>query len=318
MNQGPSMLPPMPVIVGPTAGGKTALAVAIAQRLIDKKSGGEVVSADSMLIYRGMDIGTAKPTAEEQAGVPHHLIDIVEPSDSFSVDQWLARAEACITDIRARGLVPIVVGGTHLYAKALLEGLFDAPKPDPAIREQLSAMDPAARRAELERVDPQAAQRIHPNDTRRTIRALEVFRQTGKPISEHQGQWDAGKVRPDALLVGLEWPISVINQRINARVKRMARAGLIDEVRALLDANRLGPQAREAVGYKQLIDFVDGKTAEEDALERIKIETRRLAKNQRTWLRRLRTVPNSIWIPMEGKAPEEAAQIVINKMFTSE
>ncbi|MCA9305299.1 MAG: tRNA (adenosine(37)-N6)-dimethylallyltransferase MiaA [Phycisphaerales bacterium] len=308
----------MPVIVGPTAGGKTALAVAIAHRLSDIGSGGEVVSADSMLIYRGMDIGTAKPTTEERAGVPHHLIDIVEPSDSFSVDQWLARAEACITDIRARGLVPIVVGGTHLYAKALLEGLFDAPKPDPAIREQLSAMDPAARRAELQRVDPQAAQRIHPNDARRTIRALEVFRQTGKPISEHQGQWDAGKVRPDALLVGLEWPISVINQRINARVKRMARAGLIDEVRALLAANRLGPQAREAVGYKQLIDFVDGRATEEDALERIKIETRRLAKNQRTWLRRLRTVPNSIWIPMEGKAPEEAAQIVINKMFTSE
>jgi len=308
----------MPVIVGPTAGGKTALAVAVARRLHEHGTGVEVISADSMLIYKDMNIGTAKPTLEERAGVPHHLIDIVEPTDSFSVDQWLTLAEKCIADIRARGLVPIVVGGTHLYAKALLEGLFDSPEPDPAIREQLTAMDPIERRAELERVDPQAAERIHPNDARRTIRALEVYRQTGKPISEHQGQWDDGRIRPDALLVGLEWPIGVINQRINARVKRMARSGLIDEVRALLAADGLGPQAREAVGYKQLIDFVDGSVSEEDALERIKIETRRLAKNQRTWLRRLRTVPNSLWISMEGCSAEDAAQIIVNKMFKSE
>lgn len=306
----------MPVIVGPTAGGKTALAVAIAHALGAHGAQGEVVSADSMLIYKGMDIGTAKPTREECAGVPHHLIDIIEPTEPFSVDQWLALAERAIADIRERGRVPIVVGGTHLYAKALLEGLFKGPEPDPALRAQLAAMDPADRRAELQRVDPEAAARIHPNDHRRTIRALEVFRQTGTPISAHQGQWDAGHVRPDALLVALEWPISVINQRINARVKRMARSGLLEEVRALEAAGRLGPQAREAVGYKQLIGIVDDPGSIEAAFERIKIETRRLAKNQRTWLRRLRSAPNALWIPMEGRSPAEAAQLVLHQMFT--
>ncbi len=328
------MLPLMPVIVGPTAGGKTALAVAIA-RLLEQRArgggvggGGEVISADSMLVFRGMDIGTAKPTLEERAGVPHHLIDIADPSEAFSVERWLALAEACIAEIRSRGRVPIVVGGTHLYAKALLEGLFEGPKPDPVLREELAAMDPGERRRELERVDPEAAERIHPNDTRRAIRALEVFRQTGVPISRHQGQWDAGRVRPDALLVGLEWPIGVVNQRINARVKRMMRAGLVDEVRALWAGGGLGVQAREALGYKQLISYFEdvergggggrGEAELEGVMERIMIETRRLGKNQRTWLRRLRGMPGGVWIAMEGRSTEDAAQIVVNKMFATE
>lgn len=319
------MLPLMPVIVGPTAGGKTALAVAIA-RLLESRGlpGGEVVSADSMLVFRGMDIGTAKPTKEERAGVPHHLIDIADPSEAFSVERWLALAEASIAEIRSRGRVPIVVGGTHLYAKALLEGLFEGPKPDPVLREELAAMDPGERRRELERVDPEAAERIHPNDTRRAIRALEVFRQTGVPISRHQGQWDSGRTRPDALLVGLEWPIGVVNQRINARVKRMMRAGLVEEVRALWAGGGLGVQAREALGYKQLIShFEDGGGGGEQAelegvMERIKIETRRLGKNQRTWLRRLRGMPGGLWISMEGRSTEDAAQLVVNRMVAVE
>jgi len=168
--------PPFPVIIGPTAGGKSSLAIEIARRLADGAAPGlgpgEIVTADSMQVYRGMDIGTAKPTVAERMGAPHHLIDLREPVESFSVDEWLGMAEGAIADIRARGAVPIVVGGTLLYAKAFLEGLFDGPPADEELRAELSAMDPRERRLMLETVDPEAAQRIHANDLRRTIRAL--------------------------------------------------------------------------------------------------------------------------------------------------
>jgi len=293
------MLQRFPVIVGPTAGGKSALGVGIAQTLKERNSSpGEVVTADSMQVYRGMDIGTAKPTPDERQGIPHHLIDIVEPTEAFSVDQWLRAAEATIADVQSRGATPIVVGGTHFYIKALLEGLFEGPSGDPALRDELTAMDPHARRAELERVDPPAAARIHFNDVRRTVRALEVFRTTGRPISEHQQQWDTGRTREDALLVVLDWPTEAINRRINARVKEMMDRGLLDETRALWQAGRLDTQAREALGYKQLISHLEGKETLDKAVERIKIETRRFAKNQRTWLRRLSTTPGAIRIEM--------------------
>ena len=291
------MLAKFPVIVGPTAGGKTGLSIALAHRLnADGQGPAEVVSADSMQIFRGMDVGTAKPTEDERDGIPHHLLDVVEPTESFSVDRWLTLAEAAIADIRARGGTPIVVGGTHLYTKALLEGLFEGPEADEAIREELASMPPDARRAELERIDPDAAARIHPNDDRRTIRALEVFRLTGRPISEWQRQWDTGKVREDALLVGLVWPTEAINGRINQRVRQMVDEGLFEEVEGLVKAGRLGPQAAEALGYKQVLPVIDGRASREDATERIKIETRRFAKNQRTWLRRLRATPGSLWL----------------------
>lgn len=277
------------LIVGPTAGGKTDLGVELALRL-----SGEVVTADAFQIYRGMDIGTAKPTPEERRGVPHHLIDIVDPPDSFTVHQWLAMANRAIDDIASRGRVPIVVGGTNLYVKSLLDGLFEGPAPDEALRRQLREMSPRARREELERVDPGAARRIHPNDERRTIRALEVFRQTGRPISAHQTQWDAPGDDASRLLVGLDWPIETINRRINARVRAMIERGLVDEVRAL--AARLGAQAREALGYKQILTHIQGRMSLDDAVEKIKIETRRFAKNQRTWLKRLRPTPGSLWI----------------------
>ena len=297
----PSTPPKFPVICGPTAGGKTALAVAVARAFAERGRPGEVISADAYQIYRGMDIGTAKPTADERAGVPHHLIDAVEPTEAFTVHDWLAEANRLIEDVRGRGGTPIVVGGTHLYVKALLEGLFEGPEPDEAIRETLRAMGLPALRAELERVDPAAAQRIHPNDDRRTIRALEVFRQTGTPITELQKQWDREKsVRTDAVLVGLDWPAEAINTRINARVRTMIERGLRVEVSAL--ATRLGPQAREALGYKQLLAHLEGDITLDDAVEKIKIETRRFAKNQRTWLRRLRTTPGSIWLTPEDLA----------------
>ncbi len=295
-----------PVIVGPTAGGKSDLAVDVALAL----GNAEIVTADAFQVYRGMDIGTAKPTIAERRGVAHHLIDVVEPTEPFSVSQWLTLAEEAIGVIRSRGATPVVVGGTHLYVKALLDGLFEGPDPDPQLRDQLRAMDPAARRAELERVDPGAAARIHANDERRTIRALEIHRQTGKPITALQSQWDQTR-RTDCVLVGLSWPAAELNKRINARVKSMMDAGLIDEVRVLFEADRLGTQAREALGYKQILRYLKGEWTLDEATEAIKIETRRFAKNQRTWLRRLATTPGSKWIDAATTPRESWTQLVL-------
>ncbi|MBS0197178.1 MAG: tRNA (adenosine(37)-N6)-dimethylallyltransferase MiaA [Planctomycetes bacterium] len=304
-------MPRYPIIIGPTAAGKSALAVEVALRI-----GGEVVSADSMLIYRGLDIGSAKPTLDERRGVPHHLIDIADPADRFTVSDWLAAAERCIADIFSRAKTPIVVGGTHLYVKALLDGLFEGPGADPALREELRAMNPAALRAELERIDPPTAAKLHPNDIRRTIRAIEVFRLTGSPISALQQQWDApaqaaDPASPAPILIGLEWPIPQINARINARVRAMFEHGLEQEARGLWTARRFGPQSCEALGYKQLIDAFEGRLTMDEAVERIKIETRRFAKNQRTWARRLRATPGAVWIDAAFTAADHWPDAVI-------
>jgi tRNA dimethylallyltransferase len=298
------MLQRFPVIVGPTAGGKSAVAHPLALRLRDRGEPAEIVTADSMQVFRGIDIGTAKPTAEERRAVPHHLIDLADPREPFSVDRWLALANATIERLKRRSVLPIVVGGTHFYVKALLEGLFEGPGADEALRCELDARPSDELRRELERIDPATAARLHPNDRRRTIRALEVFRLTGRSLSEQQTQWDRGSVREDALLVGLEWPAEALNRRINARVKRMVEGGLVEEARGLWSAGALGPQAREALGYKQLIEHFEGRCSLDDAFERIKIETRRFAKNQRTWLRRLRSTPGALWIAMN---PEDEA-----------
>ena len=294
-------IPVCPVIVGPTAGGKSALSIAVARAFERRGFTPEIISADSVQIFRGMDIGSAKPTAKEMAGDPHHLIDVVDPEDRYTVHDWLGAAEVAVERIRARNAVPIVVGGTNLYIKAFMEGLFEGPEPDASVRAALQAMPHADRRAELARVDPAAAERIHPNDERRTVRALEVYRQTGIPISEHQQQWDRG-ARPDAALFGIRWETDALNRRINARVKIMLEQGLVDEVSRLRD--QLGPQAREALGYKQLLAHLEGAVALDDAVEKIKIETRRFAKNQRTWLRRLAASsandPRSGWFSGES------------------
>ncbi len=297
-----------PVIAGPTAGGKSWLAVAVAHELnkIAGREAAEIVTADSIQVYRGLDIGSAKPTVEERGGVVHHLIDVVEPTDSFSVHQWLALAEEKVAEVRSRGRVPIVVGGSHLYIKAFLEGLFEGPAVDPALREELRGADLTELRAELERVDPDAAARIHPADHRRTARALEVFRQTGTPISVLQRQWDrADHLRTDCVLVGLDWPSEAINRRINARVKDMIERGLVEEARALYTGGRLGPQAREALGYKQLISAFEGRCSLDDAIEKMKIETRRCGKNERTGVQRVRPTAGAGWSDAESLAMEE-------------
>ncbi len=318
------MLPRFPVIVGATASGKSALAVEVAQRIREADpgvGGAEILTMDSMQVYTGLDIGTAKPSTEEMSGVPHHLIDLVdpaaEPAEPFTVDDWLGRAEALIEQMKASSRVPVVVGGTHLYAKALMEGLFKGPDPDPVLRAELGAMDPAERRAELERVDAAAARRIHPNDARRTVRALEIHRLTGIPISEHQRQWDSqAGPRTDALLVGIDWPAEALSRRINERVREMVERGLISEAHALYDrgALRPGTQAAESLGYKQLIPYFERRCSRSEAVERIKIETRRFAKNQRTWLRRLRTTPGSVWIDAEKLDRGEWASFVLQRL----
>lgn len=324
----------VPVIAGPTAGGKSDLAVEVALGARrDLGIEAEIITADAFQVYRGMDIGTAKPTVDERRGVPHWLIDVLDPWDDpgenrgsvFTVEAWLRQAEAAIEDILARGRWPIVVGGTHLYIKALLDGLFEGPEPDVSLRAELAAMDAAARRSELERVDPVAASRIHPNDVRRTIRALEVFRLTGRPISEHQRQWDApdaggegGGRRSRYQLVVLDWEVEAINRRINARVKSMFERGLMDEARRLMAGGLVSRQPAEALGYKQLWHLVRPGAAwpppsrmVEEAMERVKIETRRLGKNQRTWLKRLRLTPGSMVVACPPPPGAEAAQAVI-------
>lgn len=303
---------PIPVIVGPTAGGKTTLAVELARALAAHSTPAEILTADAFQVYRGMDIGTAKPSADERGGIPHHLLDLVEPDARFTVHDWLRLADPLVADLRARGVVPIVVGGTNLYVKAFLDGLFQGPEPSEAIRAELAETPQPERRTELERVDPAAAERIHPADERRTVRALEVYRQTGTPITELQQQWDRTP-RPGTLLVGLDWPVDAINRRINARVRTMMEQGLLDEVRTLEPT--LGPQAREALGYKQLLAHLAGRMTLEEAVEKVKIETRRFAKNQRTWLRRLRSTPGSAWFDASDRTPGEIAQAIANKHF---
>ncbi|HVZ92950.1 MAG TPA: tRNA (adenosine(37)-N6)-dimethylallyltransferase MiaA [Phycisphaerales bacterium] len=307
---------PFPLILGPTAGGKSTLAVDLALALRDKHNQpAEIITADSMQIYKGMDIGTAKPTPEERRGVPHHLLDLIEPTEPFSVDQWLDLANPLIDELRSRNIIPIVVGGTNLYVKALLEGLFEGPPANESLRAELSALPREELRARLLAADPIAAQRIHPNDTRRTIRTLEVFAATGKPISELQEQWDTGRVRQDALPVFLDWPTELINPRINARVKAMFEQGFESEARTLWQSNRLGPQAREALGYKQLIEHFEDRATLEGAVEEIKIQTRRFAKNQRTWLRRLSTIPGSLRIACDDSdAMRNAAELVASRL----
>jgi tRNA dimethylallyltransferase len=304
--------PRFPIIIGPTAGGKSDLAVDVAHLLAARGTPAEIITADSVQIFRSLDIGSAKPTPTERRGIPHHLIDIVDPTDQFTVADWLTLANQTVAEIKTRGNTPIVVGGTHLYIKAFLDGLFEGPAPDPELRERLTAHGLPVLRKQLEQIDPAAAARIHPNDQRRTIRALEVFHQTGTPITQLQSQWDqGGGTRTDSTLIGLDWPPELLARRINARVKDMIERGLIDEVRSLWEQHRLGPQSREALGYKQLIAHFEGRATLEEATETIKIETRRFAKNQRTWLRRLRTTPNSVWINAAETPRERWPTIVL-------
>jgi tRNA dimethylallyltransferase len=278
------------ILTGPTGSGKTQLGVELAERL-----GAEVVAMDSMTLYRGMDVGTAKPGPEERRRVPHHLLDVLDPWESASVAWWLERAAACCRDIEARGRRPLFVGGTPLYLKALLFGLFDGPPADEALRRRLAAeaerLGRAALHARLARVDPAAAARLHANDVRRVVRALEVWELTGRPISAWQRQWpgagQGGSPVPDRAM-WLDLPRPEVYRRIDARVEGMIAAGLVDEVRALRRLPRPpGREASQALGYKELFDHLDGRATLAEAVERIQTRSRNLAKRQLTWFRHL-------------------------------
>ncbi len=309
-----SALPHAILLLGPTASGKTALSLEIARALGARGVRAEIVSADSMQVYEGMDIGTAKPSRAERECVPHRMIDVADPySSGFTVEEWLRGARAHIERVRAEGGIAIVTGGTNLYVQALVCGLFEGPPASPEIRARLGALAPDELRENLERSDPAAARRIHRNDIRRTIRALEVLELTGTPISALQVQWESRMPALEAgwRAVGLMPAVAESARRINARVGTMIEEGFVDEVRALRARGDLGRQAAEAVGYRELARYLDRRCSLHEATEAIKVRTRRLARQQRTWLRRFSGIAGSVWFepgPAVGTA-EIAEQV---------
>ncbi len=272
------------VVVGPTASGKTLLGALLAERL-----DGEVVSADAFAVYRGLDLGTAKPDPETRARVPHHLLDFVDARERYSGGMFVRDADRAIAEIRGRGRRPVVVGGTHFYVRALLHGLFPEPSKDPRLRRSLEsewAVDPEAVRARLARLDPEAVRRIAPADRQRTLRALEVCTLAGRPMTELWREHPLRAPRYPYVMLGLRLPRAELHARIAARVERMFAAGLLDEVRGLL-AGGLPAQAHalKAIGYRECCRVLAGELHLGEAVEEAKGATRRLAKRQMTWLR---------------------------------
>lgn len=274
-------------LAGPTASGKSATALVLAREL-----NGEIISLDSMAIYRGMDIGTAKPTPSERAEVAHHLIDIAEPHEEFSVAEFVRLATSAANDIVQRGKTPIFVGGTGLYLRSMIRGIFDGPEADwdfrNSMEQQAIRNGPQWLHDRLAAVDPVTAARLHLNDKRRIIRALEVFELTGTPISESQHHRPLPANQGPRIVVWLEPPRHWLHDRINRRVDDMLAAGWLEETQDL--TRRIPPPSRtacQALGYRELIDYIDGRTGLEAAVDQIKIATRQFAKRQHTWFRNL-------------------------------
>lgn len=290
-------------ITGPTASGKTALSVALA-----KKRDTEIISSDSMQIYRGMDIGTAKPTVAEQSAVPHHMIDIAEPGEPFSVARYVEMADQCAQELLAQGKIPIVVGGTGLYLDALIAGsAFPGDETDRSVRQKYEAMAQAqgneAVHARLAQVDPAAAERLHPNNLKRVIRALEVFEQTGMTLDQFNQQNKRPEPKYHAVKIGLcPSQREVLYERINRRVDQMLAEGLLAEAEWLFREGKLCGTAAQAIGYKELSDYFSGQGTLEDCIELLKRRTRNYAKRQLTWIKRDPTVH---WITYDTAADFE-------------
>ena len=271
------------VICGPTAAGKTELAARLAERL-----GGEVIGADSRQVYRYMDIGTAKPAAELRARIPHHLLDVVDPDQSFDVAHWRALALAAITETHGRRQVAIVCGGTGLYLRSLLQGLFNGPPADAALRERLAAEEqvaPGSLHRRLLEVDPESGARIHPNDVLRTVRALEVGELTGAPLSAWHARHRLAERDFEALVLEVAVAKDELQRRIDERAARMVTEGLLDEVRALGERFDLDAKAFSAIGYREARDCLRGRLAERDLAAAVARATRAYAKRQLVWLR---------------------------------
>lgn len=302
------MKKPLLVIVGPTGVGKTALAVELALRLQ-----GEVVTADSMQVYKGMDIGTAKPSPDEMQGVRHHLIDVVTPDTPFNVAMYRDLAHEVIAQIHSRGNLPIVSGGTGLYVRAILdEFLFPDQGANTAVRERLARTAEEKGREylhnKLAEIDPDTAARLHPNDVRRVIRALEVFETTGRTMSEQIAEAQAAEPRYRDIRIGLTRPREELYRRIDQRVDEQLKQGLIDEVRQLRASYDLEKTALQALGYKEIITYLDGEATLEEAVLRLKQQTRHYAKRQYTWFKR---DPSIRWFDLSGyQDPIEAAESI--------
>ena len=282
-------------LAGPTAAGKSALAVELSERL-----GGEIVSVDSMQVYQGLDIGTAKPSAQERRRVRHHLIDVATLKENFDAAQFVRLAGLAARDIQARGRRPIFCGGTGLYFKAYLEGLGQAPPGDAAIRAELAATPLAALLEELERRDPAYFQAVDRRNPRRVIRALEVIRLTGRPFSGQRAAW-AGPRGASAGMIGLTRPMSELAQRIHLRVDEMFRQGLAAETESLLAQGLAdNPTALQALGYRQVVEHLRGERGLAETIELVKIRTRQFAKRQLTWFRRRM---NLEWVTLSATAP---------------
>ncbi len=284
------ILPPLKnclYLTGPTSSGKTPLALEIAERL-----GAEIVSMDSMAIYCGMDIGTAKPSRKEQQRVPHHMIDIVQPTESYSVSSFVATAQAIAAECHERGRRVLFCGGTPLYLKSLIRGLFLGPEADwefrDAVERDIKQFGQEALRERLLQVDPLLAHKLHPHDHRRAIRALEVARITGRPLSHWQQQFESPASPVDCPVAVLRLERSWLHERINSRVDRMMHRGLVDEVRSLQATHKeLGRTAAQAVGYRETLSHIAGEVTLSEAVELIKAHTRQFARRQEIWFRGL-------------------------------
>ena len=274
-------------LTGPTASGKTPLGIELARRL-----NAEILSLDSMALVRGMDIGTAKPTAAERSAVPHHLLDVIGPGEEFSVARYVAAAQQIVTELAGRGREALFVGGTPLYLKSLLRGLFVGPPADWALRSELAAIaenaGPQVLHERLAAVDPAAARQLPPADVRRVIRAIEVFEKTGRPITDWQQQFDIARPTSECRVFVLDWPRAELYDRIERRVDAMFAAGLVEEVRRLTaDGQAWGRTASQAVGYREVREHIAGRLTLDETIALVKTRTRQFAKRQRTWFRSL-------------------------------
>ena len=302
-------------IVGPTASGKTAVSIEIAKRL-----GGEIVSCDSMQIYRRMDIGTAKPTKEEMCGIPHHLIDAVEPDAPFSCAEYVSLAGEAVKDIAARQKYPILCGGTGLYLDRFLCGEMEETHANEDLRASLFAFAEregvVALHERLRAVDPESADAIHPNNVKRVVRALEIFEQTGIPKSEFDRRSQAVESPYDAVVIGLHYPRrEVLYERINRRVDMMLADGLLEETRRLLDEGVFARNqtAAQAIGYKELLGYFDGNETLAEAAENLKTATRRYAKRQLTWFS---AKPYVKWVEMEKDGSLRSLDDICNEILS--
>ena len=291
------------VLSGPTGSGKSELAVTIAERI-----GGEIVNADSMQVYRGLNIGTAKPPVEDLARVPHHLLDIVSPEQDFTASDFRREAAAAIADIDRRGKKAIVVGGTGLYIRALLEGLVDSPTGDPELRRQFAEVPGEELLRRLALVDLETAIRLHPNDRVRLVRALEVFTQTGRPISAFRSEHAFSGTYYDALKMAIKVERQELYRRIDLRVERMLHDGLVEEVRSLLASGYSRDlKAMRAIGYKEITAYLAGETTLDEAVTLIKRDSRRYAKRQMTWFSKENDI---YWLEYPGRFATILAHVI--------